>query len=189
MRIISGKSKGTNLYTLKGETTRPTSDRAKEALFNIIGQDIIDCTFLDLFAGSGAVGLEAASRGAKQVILADRAKEAVEIIRKNIEKTHLENEVKLYKLEYDKTLKTKVKEKQDYIFLDPPYQSNLLYKAIQIIIESNLLKETGIIIAETDNLEKVQEQLSKLPIEIVDIRKYGRNQFLFLKTCLIRKGQ
>ena len=66
MRIISGKAKGTNLYTLKGDQTRPTTDRAKEALFNILGADIAECTFLDLFAGSGAVGLEAASRGAKK---------------------------------------------------------------------------------------------------------------------------
>ena len=184
MRIISGKAKGTNLYTLKGNQTRPTLDRAKEALFNIIGMDIIDCTFLDLFAGSGAIGLEAASRGAKEVILSDKAKDAVEIIKKNATKTHLEENTTIYRLEYDKTLKTKITKKQDYIFLDPPYQTDLIYKSILIILEKDLLNKNGMIIAETDMVEKLQNQLKELPIEIVDIRKYGRNQFLFLKKVI-----
>ena len=181
MRIISGKAKGTNLYTLKGDQTRPTSDRAKEALFNIIGNDILDTNFLDLFAGSGAIGLEAASRGAKKVILSDCSKEAIDIIRKNAKKIHFEQEVMIYKLNYEETLKTKVREKQDYIFLDPPYQSNYLYKAIQIIIDNDLLQDEGTIIAETDRVDEIEKQLENLNINVVDIRKYGRNHFLFLK--------
>ena len=184
MRIISGKARGMNLYTLKGDNTRPTSDRAKEALFNIIGADILDCNFLDLFAGSGAIGLEAASRGAKTVILSDKSKQAINIIKKNIEKTHLEKETKVYNLDFEKILKTKIKEKQDYIFLDPPYQSDLLYKSIQIILKEDLLKETGTIIAETDNLEKTKQKLENLEMDIIDIRKYGRNQFLFLRKIV-----
>lgn len=181
MRIISGKAKGTNLYTLKGNQTRPTTDRAKEALFNIIGNDIVECTFLDLFAGSGAVGLEAASRGAKKVILADKSFDAINIIKKNIQKTHLENETVVYKLSYELVLKTKMKEKQDYIFLDPPYKSDLLYKAIQIILKNDVLNENGIIIAETDRLEEIKKELENLRIDIFSVRKYGRNQFIFLK--------
>ena len=180
MRIISGRAKGTNLYTLKGNNTRPTSDRAKEAVFNIIGSDIIDCKFLDLFAGSGAVGLEAASRGAKKVILADKSKDAINIIKRNVEKTHLEEKTQIYNLDYNKVVKTKIKEKQDYIFLDPPYESNLLYESISAILENNILEKDGIIIAETDKVEEVKKQIEKLSINIVDIRKYGRNQFLFL---------
>ena len=183
MRIISGKAKGTNLYTLKGNKTRPTSDRAKEALFNIIGSEIIEKNFLDLFSGSGAVGLEAASRGAEKVILSDKSKEAIEIIRKNAEKTHLEKVVTIYNEDYEKVLRTKIKQKQDYIFLDPPYESNLLYKSIKIIIDNNVLKKGGTIIAETDKKEEIQKKIKDLKIEIVDIREYGRNKFLFLK-CL-----
>ena len=112
MRIISGKSRGTNLYTLKGDNTRPTSDRAKEALFNIIGADIKDSLFLDLFAGSGAIGLEAASRGAKKVILSDKSKAAMQIIKQNIQKTHLEETVMTYTLGYDEVLKKKIKQIQ-----------------------------------------------------------------------------
>ena len=83
MRIISGKSRGTKLYSLEGQTTRPTLDRVKESLFNIIQNDIQGCVFLDLFAGSGAIGLEAASRGAEEVILCEKNKNAIEIIKKN----------------------------------------------------------------------------------------------------------
>ena len=90
MRIISGKARGTKLYTVDGENTRPTLDRVKESLFNMIQSKINDCIFLDLFSGSGAIGLEAASRGAKKVILCDNSKEAIQIIKRNIEKTHTE---------------------------------------------------------------------------------------------------
>ena len=182
MRIISGKAKGTNLYTLKGNNTRPTSDRAKEALFNIVGADIIDCNFLDLFSGSGAIGLEAASRGAKKVILVDKSRDAIDIIKRNIKKTHLEEKTQIYNLDYNKVLKTKIKEKQDYIFLDPPYESNLLYESISVILENNILEKDGTIIAETDKVEEIKKQVEKLSVNIIDIRKYGRNQFLFLRV-------
>ena len=89
MRIIAGTAKGTKLYTLEGKNTRPTLDRVKESLFNILQNEIKDCYFLDLFSGSGAVGLEAASRGAKKVILCEQSKEAVQIIKKNIQKTQI----------------------------------------------------------------------------------------------------
>lgn len=181
MRIISGKAKGTNLYTLKGNNTRPTSDRAKEALFNILGMDVVDSCFLDLFAGSGAIGLEAASRGAKTAILIDKSKEAVKIIKRNAEKTHLKNNVSIYQAEAIEALKTIVKEKQDYIFLDPPYKSDLLFKSINTILEQNILVKGGIIIAETDEPDVFKNQIKDIEIEIIDERKYGRNQFLFLK--------
>ena len=88
MRIISGKAGKTKLYTLEGKDTRPTLDRVKESLFNIINIYIQDSVFLDLFSGSGAIGLEAISRGAKKAIFCDNSKKAIEIIKKNIEKTH-----------------------------------------------------------------------------------------------------
>ena len=181
MRIISGKAKGTKLYTLKGNNTRPTSDRAKEALFNIVGADIIGCKFLDLFAGSGAIGLEAASRGAENVILVDKSNDAIDIIKRNVEKTHLKEKTQIYNLDYNKVLKTKIKEKQDYIFLDPPYESNLLYKSILEILENDILEKNGIIIVETDRAEEIKQQLKELSVNIIDVRKYGRNQFLFLR--------
>ena len=98
MRIISGTARGTKLYTLEGLNTRPTLDRVRESLFNIIQNEVKESIFLDLFSGSGAVGLEAASRGAKEVIICDKSKEAVQIINKNIEKTHLKDKIKLIKV-------------------------------------------------------------------------------------------
>ena len=108
----------------------------------------------------------------------------MEIIKRNSQKTHLEKEVDIYKLDYQETLRNKVREKQDYIFLDPPYQSNLLYEAITMILKQDILQDDGIIIAETDRLEDFKEQIKNLNIDIIDIRKYGRNEFVFLRKVV-----
>ena len=108
MRIISGKARGTKLYTLEGTATRPTLDRVKESIFNIIQSKIENAVVLDLFAGSGAIGLECVSRGAEKAILCDKSKEAIEIIKKNVEKTHMQEKVEIYNLDF-KTCIEKIK--------------------------------------------------------------------------------
>ena len=143
MRIISGRARGTKLYTLEGENTRPTLDRVKESLFNIIQNKIEDANFLDLFSGSGAIGLEALSRGAKKTIFCDSSKQAIEIINKNIKKTHLEDNSKVYNLDYKKALK-EIKEKQDIIYIDPPYKTDFAIQAINEIIKLNIIDENSI---------------------------------------------
>ena len=180
MRIISGKARGTKLYTLDGENTRPTLDRVKESLFNIIQNDVRDTVFLDLFSGSGAIGLEALSRGAKKAIFCDKSKEACEFIKKNIKKTHFENDSVVYNEDFKKVL-NKIKEKVDIIFLDPPYKTNFAVDAIKIILENNLIKEESMIIIETDIKDELMEQLENLNCNIYDIRKYGRAYIIFLK--------
>ena len=185
MRIISGTARGTNLYTLEGKTTRPTLDRVKESLFNIIQGKVQDSIFIDLFAGSGAIGLEAASRGANKVILCDKSKDAIKIINKNIEKTHLEEKVKLYNLDYEILLKTKIKEQADIIYIDPPYESDFAIKSVEIILENKLANNNSTIIIETDEEKKILRELEKIEIEITDKRKYGRAILIFLK---MRKG-
>ena len=100
MRIISGTAKGTKLYTLEGVETRPTLDRVKESLFNIIRDEIEESTVLDLFSGSGAIGLEFASRGAKEVLLCDKSRNACKVIQKNVEKTHLESKICIYNMDF-----------------------------------------------------------------------------------------
>lgn len=186
MRIIGGKAKGTKLYTLEGKNTRPTLDRVRESLFNILQYEIKDSIFLDLFAGSGACGIEAVSRGAKKAILCDKSKQAIEIIRKNIEKTHTQEQIEVYQTTFEELLKTKIKEKPNIIFIDPPYQTNFAYQSIKIILEKKLINEDSIIIIETDQEKMVKEQLTKLEIEIIDERKYGRAHLIFLNQK--RKG-
>jgi len=177
MRIISGKARGTKLYTLEGEITRPTLDRVKESLFNIIQEKILGSSFLDVFSGSGAIGLEAASRGAKKVFLCEKDKNAIEVIKKNIEKTHLE--VTLYETSYEKMLEN-LDEKLDIIYIDPPYKTNLVYEAVNKLINLNLLKSDSLIIVETDEEERVEQALKNLNVKIIDKRKYGRVHLIFL---------
>ena len=167
MRIISGTARGTKLYTLEGQATRPTLDRVKESLFNIIQNDITNSIFLDLFSGSGAIGIEAASRGAKKVILCDKSKEAIKIIKKNIEKTHLDKKVELYNSDYESLIKTRIKEKIDIVYIDPPYNSDFAIKSIKYIVENKLVDENSNIIIETDNDEKVLENLKNIEVEII----------------------
>lgn len=181
MRIIGGKSRGTKLYTLEGKNTRPTLDRVRESLFNIIQNEIQESTFLDLFSGSGAVGLEAVSRGAKKVILCDSSKEAINIIKKNIEKTHAEEQVELYNIPFERLLKEKINTKIDIVYIDPPYDTNYVYEAVKLMIEQEFITENSIIIIETDQEERITEQINELDTEIVDKRKYGRVHLIFLK--------
>ena len=131
MRIISGISRGTKLFTLEGENTRPTLDRVKEPLFSIIQTHIKDAVVLDLFAGSGALGLEALSRGSKRAVLCDKSYEAVNIIKKNIEKTHMEEKAEVLCMDYKKCIST-AKDKFDIIFIDPPYKLDIAIKSVEI---------------------------------------------------------
>ena len=182
MRIISGTAKGTKLYTLEGLETRPTLDRVKESLFNIIFNEITDSTVLDLFSGSGAIGLELASRGAKKVYLCDKSKDACNIIKKNIEKTHLEEKASLLNMDFIKAIKEVKNIQFDIIYLDPPYKTDFIKLAIEELLKTESLTEDTLLIAETDEEEKITNQIEELKgIEIVDKRKYGRAYILFLK--------
>jgi 16S rRNA (guanine966-N2)-methyltransferase len=142
MRVISGTAKGTNLYSLEGDNTRPTLDRVKESLFNIIQPNLQDALILDLFSGSGALAIEALSRGARQGVLCDNSNEAIAIINKNLEKTHLDKKAIVIKNDYIKALKfLEAKFQFDYIFLDPPYAGDFVKIAVKEIINLDLLKK------------------------------------------------
>ncbi len=181
MRIISGVARGTKLYTLEGENTRPTLDRVKEPLFSIIQCNIKDSVVLDLFAGSGALGLEALSRGAKKAALCDKSYEAIDIIKKNINKTHFEENTKVLCMDYKKCLAS-VNEKFDLIFIDPPYKLDIAVNSVEIILNNNLLSPDGIIIIETDEEEREIQKIKNLSnIEIINLRTYGRVKLIFLK--------
>lgn len=180
MRIISGKARGTKLYTLEGENTRPTLDRVKESIFNIMQNKIEGAKVLDLFSGSGAIGLEFLSRGAEKAIMCDKSKEAVNIIKKNIEKTHMEKNTQVFNTDFESCLE-KLKSKQfDIIYLDPPYETDYIKKSLEKIIKLNIANEESQIIIETDDEKRIKKEIEKLDIEIIDKRKYGRATIIFL---------
>ncbi len=187
MRIISGTMRGTKLYTLEGENTRPTLDRVKEALFSKINIELEDANVLDLFSGSGALGLESLSRGAKQAVLCDSSREAVKIIKQNINKTKTNENVLLYNCDYKKALEQLKGRQFNIIFLDPPYKTIFAEEATKIIYDMKLLEDDGLIVLETDDKEKVIRNLDTQIIEIKDLKKYGRVYLLFLKF-ISRKG-
>ena len=190
MRIISGKARGTKLYTLEGENTRPTLDRVKESIFNIIQSEIEGAKVLDLFAGSGAIGLEFLSRGAKRAVLCDKSKEAINIIKKNIGKTHMEQNTEIFNTDFENCLDKLKNEQFDIIYLDPPYATEYILKSLKKIIELKIAKEQSLIIVETDDEKRILKEIENIDVEIVDQRKYGRATIIFLslKKKMPRKG-
>lgn len=185
MRVISGTARGKKLVSLEGLKTRPTLDRVKESLFNILQFDIKNAQILDLFSGSGALAIESLSRGAEKAVLCDFSSEAVKVININLEDTRLKSKAEVLNKDYLETLNKlkKRSEKFDIIFLDPPYKTDYILKSIERILEYNLLQENGIIIAETDDKNKIEEIKNMEGIEIYDDRKYGIVHIIF-----IRKG-
>jgi len=185
MRIISGVARGSRLATLEGAETRPTLDRVKEPLFSIIQSYVKDARVLDLFAGSGALGLEALSRGASKAVFSDVSEKAINVINQNLQKTKLQENAIVLNKESKDVLKQMSGENQEFdiIFLDPPYASGLIEETIQDILDYNLLAKDGIIIVETD-LESELQKAQNEKLHVKDIRKYGRVILLFLE----RKG-
>lgn len=180
MRIIGGIARGTKLYTLEGENTRPTLDRVKESLFNIIQGKVQESVFLDLFSGSGAIGLEAVSRGAKKTILCDNSKDAIRIINKNVEKTHMQDRVELYNTSFSELLENRIKFKIDIVYIDPPYKTDYIYKSLKILEQKDILNKDNLIILETDEKERILKEIEGINFKIVDQRKYGRANLIFL---------
>ena len=152
MRIITGTAKGTKLFTLDGDATRPTSERAKEALFSMLQFDIEGRRVLDLFAGSGQLGLEAISRGAGHCTFVDSSADAIGIVKKNIEKTHFGDKTKTQIADYRNFLrKSDGREGFDIIFLDPPYASDALTDALLRLYRTGLMHKGCLVVCESEN--------------------------------------
>ncbi len=160
MRVISGKARGTSLYSLEGSHTRPTTDRVKESMFSILNFNIPGGTVLDLFSGSGALGIEAISRGAQKCWFVENSKQAADIVRKNIEKTNSGENAVLKVMDF-KAFLNSVDEKFDVILLDPPYNKKMCDEAMKIIFERNLLKDDGVIMCETEYGEVITTDFTK----------------------------
>jgi 16S rRNA (guanine966-N2)-methyltransferase len=180
VRVISGRAKGKKLKAPKH--SRPLTDQAKEALFNILKGKVENCYFLDLFAGSGAVGIEALSRGAKIAILVELNRKAVEVIRKNLEETDLSDRAEVYAVDVIRALNLldRKQAKFDIIFLGAPYDSPLLEKALIKLGQTNLASESGIVIAEHRKQHALEEEYGKLK-SFRDAR-YGETVLTFYES-------
>lgn len=189
MRVISGKARGTKLNSIESNTTRPTLDRVKESLFNILHDCLNGVDVLDLFAGSGALGIEALSRGAKSVVFCDNNIQAIKMIKANLEKTRLLDKAQIINSDYKKCIEElkASNRKFNLIFIDPPYKNDIAVLSIKIILENKLLNNNGIIVIETDELNRDLIELDEAmknslhEIKIFDKRKYGRANLVFLK--------
>ena len=179
MKIISGKYKGRTLEGYQLEGTRPTMDRVKESLFAMLQDKIPNSVVLDLFSGSGNLGIEALSNGANTAYLVDHNRKAKETIEKNIKKINIEN-VYVYEMDYVKALEMFDKKRItfDCIFLDPPYKTNYIEKSIELIDQYQLLNEEGIIICESDDPNLI---IYSKEYEVVKERKYGEKIIVLLK--------
>ena len=147
MRVITGKAKGVALKTPDGMLTRPTTDRVKEALFSVIQFDIPGAAVLDLFGGTGQLGIEALSRGAKNAVFVDHQQKACDLIRENLRRTKFDREGNVVRSDYLEYLK-RCAEMFDIIFLDPPYAEVFLENALKCIAEIDILRSGGIIVTE-----------------------------------------
>lgn len=150
MRVVSGRLKGKTLKAAPGSSTRPTTDKVKEAIFNIIGPYFDGGICLDLFAGSGGLGIEALSRGAERSIFIDRDGKAIQTIYDNLRTCDVEAAAEVYRNDFKRALKALIKRELvfDYIFLDPPYAKQQLKEILEVINENRLLNKQGVIVCE-----------------------------------------
>lgn len=169
MRVISGKYRGLVLAEFKGENIRPTADRVKESLFNILGTSVLQASVLDLFCGSGNLGIESLSRGADFVHFNDVSKSSIAVLNKNLAKLKGQNAFQVTCQDFIACLNSDCR-KYDLIFIDAPYAMQVCESALSIIKKRTLLNDGGIVVYERD----VPEENVHCGFELYDVRKYGK---------------
>ena len=183
MRVIAGSAKRLRLKTLDGMDTRPTTDRIKETLFNMLSPYLYDCIFLDLFAGSGGIGIEALSRGALEAVFVEKNPKAMACIRENLKYTRLDRKAltissdvmtALYRLEGEKQF--------DFIFMDPPYNQELEKKVLEYLADSQLLSDEGVIIVEASK-DTSFDYLAELGFALIKEKVYKTNKHVFIEPA------
>lgn len=180
MRIIAGTARSLPLKTPEGIDTRPTSDRIKETLFNMIQADMPGCYFLDLFAGSGQIGLEALSRGAAYAVFADHSKKACACIEQNIKFTHMEQRARLLMMDVLAAMRSlEGSFRFDYVFVDPPYNGQYEKNTLAYLKNSAILKDSGTVIVEA-SLETDFSYAAELGFVIRKEKNYKTNKHIFL---------
>jgi len=180
MRIIAGTFKGKKLFSPNGENTRPTTDRVKEGIFSAIQFELSGKKVLDLFSGSGQMGLEAISRGAEFAVLCDHNSDAVNTIKKNIELTQTADKTKIISFDFEKTLEV-IKNDAPFglVFLDPPYASDYMLKALNILCDKNYLTDDAIIICEIEKATELPNTIGNFAIK--KRYKYGSTNIVLFK--------
>lgn len=183
MRIITGSARGARLETLEGDQTRPTAEKVKEALFSMIQFDIDGRRVLDLFGGSGQLGLEALSRGAVSATFVDSNRAATEIIKKNAQKTKLFDKCRVLTSDWESFLRgASGREKYDIVFIDPPYAAGIAHKAIEKLCDGDILADNAIVICETADRAPVEHER----LSICKHSKYGKTYItLYLKRVSV----
>lgn len=180
MRVIAGSAKRTQLKTVEGMDTRPTTDRIKETLFNMLAPSLYDSNFLDLFAGSGGIGIEALSRGAVRAVFVEQNKNAMDCIKENLKKTHFEDRSQTMQMDVLSALKRmEGKETFEYIFMDPPYNHEWERLVLEYLAESSLLTDDGVIIVEASKETEVN-YIEDLGFELIKIKDYKTNKHIFI---------
>lgn len=176
MKVISGKYKGRKIEGFDIEGTRPTMDRVKESLFATIQNYIKESVVLDLFSGSGNLGIEALSEGASYAYLVDKNIKCIKTINKNINNMGIEN-VKVLNMDYKLALK-QINKKLDLIFLDPPYKTSLIEESLKLIDEYDLLSDDGLIVCESDDVDKI---IYSNKYTAIKEKRYGDKYIVLLK--------
>lgn len=181
MRVIAGSAKRMPLKTVEGMDTRPTTDRIKETLFNMISEYLADSNFLDLFSGSGAIGIEALSRGAAHASFVEQSKKAMDCIRDNLKFTRLDDRAEVYETDVINALsRMEGKRVFDYVFMDPPYNQLLEKKVLEYLQKSSLLSEDALIIVEA-SLDTDFSYVNSLGFSIIKEKVYKTNKHVFLE--------
>lgn len=175
MRVTAGKYRGRVLIDNKFEHIRPTADVVKQAIFNKLSFKVPNARVLDLFCGTGALGIEAISRGAREVIFADKDARSVNLTKQNLK--NLGVEVKVIKLSYEKTIEFLKDKKFDIIILDPPYKSGVYEDCVKLIAEKGILADDGVIVCEHDK----KDEFDFSPFKIVDEKRYGIKMVTYLE--------
>ena len=183
MRVIAGSAKHLMLKTIEGLDTRPTTDRIKETLFNMIQTDIPGCRFLDLFSGSGGIGIEALSRGAAYAVFVENSRKAASCIEDNIHFTKFDKVSKLMMTDAVTAVRTlEGKYKFDIVFMDPPYNKELEKEVLIALSDSDILKDDTLIVVEASN-DTDFDYLTELGYEIVKEKIYKTNKHVFIKRA------
>lgn len=183
MRVIAGTARRLNLVTPSGKHTRPTSDKIKETLFNILQTEVPGSRFLDLFSGSGGIAIEALSRGAREAVLVDNDREAVRCMKENIKHTHFEDVSRVMAMDAVQAMRRleQLGQPFDIVFMDPPYRLDFEHRILSYLLGSSLVQPGTLLVAETA-LDTDISYMEGLGCQVERVKEYKTNRHVFLRV-------